>query len=375
MNNADKQYLDIARDILQNGTSKMTRAGEVIGVFDRTVRFNLKDGLPLLTTKKVYTKGILHELLWFLKGDTNIKYLTDNNVNIWTDDAYRYYGELVRKHNENVRIEPDKGFSKLKKIEPVSKEEFLEKVKNQEKELFVVKKEAYLMSYIPNTFCIEYTYGDLGNIYGYKWRGMNSAAQKRQKDYFPKTVDQVQNIIDTLKSNPDDRRMLCVSFDNDILASAAGVALPPCHVMWQVYSREATLEERLEWFRKHNPDIEETDASLLPKRVLSLMWVQRSCDYCAGVPFNCASYGMLLYILADICNMIPGELIGHLEDVHIYKNHIDGINEQLSRKGSETLPEFVIKRPLTSIDDLKFEDFEITGYNPDPVIKYQLNVG
>jgi thymidylate synthase len=146
MNYIDAQYLDLLKDIIENGVRKNTRAGEVLSVFGRSMRFNLRDGLPLLTTKKVFTKGIIHELIWFLKGDTNIKYLIDNNVNIWTDDAYRYYTELVTKHNKVVAHELSRDFYKIQPIDVVSKEEFIKRVGLQQKELFILNENNYIMS-------------------------------------------------------------------------------------------------------------------------------------------------------------------------------------------------------------------------------------
>ena len=402
MNKVDKQYLELARDILEHGTLKNTRAGEVLSVFDRTLRFDLKEGLPLLTTKKVYTKGIIHELLWFLNGDTNIKYLIENKVNIWTDDAYRYYCELVKKHRDNFYYD-EKYYSKIgipdykliekleqcsnvdmpknsesftvNQIELISKDEFIEKVKNGESLLFVLNNRDELIYTNPYSHFLYYKFGDLGNIYGAKWRGKCGP----DKD---EGTDQVRQIIDRLKNNPDDRRMLCVAFDNDILNSAQGVALPPCHVMWQVYSREVTAEERVAWYNKQHPDdmltvddIDTLDSELFPTRELSLMFLMRSNDYCAGNPFNVTSYSILLYILAELTNMIPGDVVGHFEDVHIYTNHIEGIKEQMSRSGCEYLPTLKFARKLTDIDNIKFEDIIINDYNPDPPIKYTLNVG
>jgi len=380
MNYVDEQYLNIARDILENGTVKQTRAGEVIGVFDRTVRFDLKKGLPLLTTKKVFTKGIIHELLWFLSGDTNIKYLIDNNVNIWTDDAYRYYNELVNKQRNIVsENKPPRDFYIMEPIEPVSKEEFVEKVKKQDKELIVLNKNHYIMSFIPNSYCMDYTYGDLGPVYGQQWRGKEMCSSNR---FCTGKIDQVKTIIDKLKNNPDDRRMICNAYNPTDINSDYGVALPPCHVMWQVYSREVSHNEKLNWYNQTHPgeEIDACESPVLdklgvPKRELSLMWVQRSVDFCAGAPFNITSYSILLYILAQITNHIPGEVIGHFEDTHIYTNHIDGIKEQMTRKGSDIIPQLKFTRELTDIDDLKFDDFIITDYYPDPVIKYALNVG
>lgn len=381
MNYIDAQYLDLLKDIIENGVRKNTRAGEVLSVFGRSMRFNLRDGLPLLTTKKVFTKGIIHELIWFLKGDTNIKYLIDNNVNIWTDDAYRYYTELVAKHNKVVAHELSRDFYKIQPIDVVSKEEFIKRVGLQQKELFILNENNYIMSFIPNSYAMDYTYGDLGAVYGKQWRGGN--AKSENKFTFSK-IDQIQMIIDKLKNNPDDRRILCDAYSPMDIYSDYGVALPPCHMFFQFWTREMKVDERAEWYFEHSDediirlaDVDEKwlDERNVPKRALSCMYYMRSNDYMCGQPYNSPSYAILTYIIANICNMVPDELIFNGGDVHIYANHLEGAKEQLSRNGSDVIPQFHIKRQLTSIDDLKYEDFEITDYYPDAPIKFQLNVG
>ena len=266
MNKVDKQYLDLARDILENGVWKQTRAGEVLSVFDRTMRFNLKDGLPLLTTKKIFTKGCLIELLWFLKGDTNIKYLIDNNVNIWTDDAYRYYCELCKKHNAAQPFyNEEQGCYAVTEKTPVDKEHFIEKVKFENVEPFVMRDENNNMMFLYN-----YTFGDLGDVYGKQWRRFGVSG-----------VDQIQNIVNTLRTNPDDRRMLCVAFNPDALYSVTGCALPPCHVMFQFWTRELSEHERLNLLPKEKASDDWTarmDEMNVPKRELSCSFIMRSND-------------------------------------------------------------------------------------------------
>lgn len=331
MNNVDRQYLDLVQDILDNGTRKQTRAGEVLSVFDRTMRFNLKEGLPLLTTKKVFTKGCIHELLWFLKGDTNIKYLVDNGVNIWTDDAYRYYKELCAKHR------PYPGATEGEK--PLEKDDFVKNVIAGNIEQFYLYDEENEEFYVVN-----YTYGNLGDVYGKQWRRFGTS-----------NFDQIQHIVDTLRTNPDDRRMLCVAFNPDVLYSIESCALPPCHVLFQFYTRE--LEDG--------------------KRELSLMFMMRSNDVPLGLPINIESYSLLLYMMCKITGMVPGELVYHGIDVHIYTNQIDGCREQLTRKGSDDLPilKFTEGKEFKELSDFTYEDFIIENYNPDPVIKFPLSVG
>ncbi len=376
MNKVDRQYLDIAQDILDNGSRKQTRAGEVLSVFDRTMRFDLKEGLPLLTTKKVFTKGCIYELLWFLAGDTNIKFLVDHNVNIWTDDAYRYYNELVDKHNKCAAKVTQSGWFDQQPITPCSKEEFVERVKKGYKQNLIIDENNYLMSYSPNAWNWYYQYGDLGDVYGKQWRS-----------YGVSGFDQIQHIVDMLRTNPDDRRMLCVAFNPDAiyLERGRGVALPPCHVMFQFYSRELRLSERIAWYNIQNPDKnlpedaseEWVDRLGIEKRELSLSFSMRSNDWPLGAPINIESYSILCYMVAKVVNMVPGELVYHGADVHIYTNQIDGIKEQLTRNGSDILPKlkFTPGKEFKELTDFTYEDFIIEDYYPDPIIKFPLSVG
>ena len=376
MNKVDRQYLDIAQDILDNGYKKQTRAGEVLSVFDRTMRFDLKEGLPLLTTKKVFTKGCIYELLWFLAGDTNIKFLVDHNVNIWTDDAYRYYNELVDKHNKCAEKVTQHGWFDQQPITPCSKEEFVEHVKNGDKQNLIIDENNYVMSYQPNAWNWDYQYGDLGDVYGKQWRSYGFSG-----------FDQIQHIVDMLRTNPDDRRMLCVAFNPDAiyLKRGRGVALPPCHVMFQFYSRELRLSERIAWYNMQNPDNnlpedaseEWVDRLGIEKRELSLSFSMRSNDWPLGAPINIESYSILCYMVAKVVNMVPGELVYHGADVHIYTNQIDGIKEQLNRKGSDILPKlkFTPGKEFKELSDFTYEDFIIEDYYPDPIIKFPLSVG
>lgn len=357
MNNVDKQYLDLLNDILENGTLKKTRSGNVYSVFGRTMRFNLKEGLPLLTTKKVFTKGIIHELLWFLNGETNIKYLVDNNVNIWTDDAYRHYIDLLSKHNSIC-------WSKNNTDELIGilyKEDFVENVKKE------TTKKLYIDFDLNTKY---YKYGDLGPVYGKQW-----------KEYGDKKINQINNIVEMLKINPDDRRMLCVAWNPTDFEE---MALPPCHYGFQVYTRELNNIERFNWLCENsNGEYDEwktiteerLDSLNVPKRELSLSFSMRSNDFCCGNPYNIAQYGMLAYMLCEVCNMVPGELIYNGGDVHVYENHVESAKEQLSRNGSNKVPKLKFGRKINNIDDFKYEDFIIENYEPNASIKYELNVG
>lgn len=381
MNNVDKQYLDLMRDILANGVSKTTRSGEVRSVFGRFMQFDLREGLPLLTTKKVYTKGVIHELLWFLKGSTNIKYLVDNNVNIWNDDAYRWLTtqwfkeikekivalKLYHKGEHVVTLTPDEWVDKegcaslTEFMNTMTKEKFLKMVKDEYS--FFIPKDLSYFDYTTK----EYVFGDLGPVYGKQWRGFGQ-----------KNIDQIQNIINTLKTNPDDRRMLCTALNPDVLDE---VALPPCHVISQFYTRLLSLHERREWYMTNTLSMwkewtsEELDNFNVPTRALSLSFYCRSQDVPLGTPFNLLSYSLLCHIIANICNMVPERLVYFGGDVHIYKNQIEGCEEQLSRNGFDKLPQLIIKRRLKDLDDIEYDDFEIINYQSEPPIKFPLSVG
>ena len=359
MNNVDKQYIELAKEIIEYGNFKKTRSGNVYSLFGKSMRFDLSEGLPLLTTKRVYVKGIIHELIWFLSGNTNIKYLVENNVHIWDDDAYRYYSELYDLKLElSKTIEYD---SELKS--KATKEEFLDRVMNG-KTASMMKKDG------DDIVVFKYRYGDLGKIYGTQWRNQGE-----------KHIDQISKLVETLKNNPDDRRMLCMAWNSNDLSD---MALPPCHYGFQLYTRKLDNNERLQWLWNHsNGEYDEwkfashetLDGLNVPKLELSLMYNMRSNDFCCGQPYNTAEYAMLVYMLCEVCNMSPGEVIFNGGDVHIYENHLDGIKEQITRNGSDELPTLRFKRKVNDIFDFKYDDFIIEGYNPDPPIKFNLNVG
>lgn len=396
MTETDKQYLNLLRDILNNGVEKDTRAGRVKSVFGRQLRFDLKKGLPLLTTKKVFTKGIIHELLWFLQrpynshNSMNIEYLIRNGVHIWDDDAYRWFkNEITNVYKGKIEkilvCINDDNFGKKPVYEYWIN---AETVKNDDAWLENITKEEFLdltlqRVEIRGPFELTYRFGDLGQIYGKQWRAFGYSR-----------IDQINEIINTLKNNPNDRRMLCVAFNPDVLA-LGNAALPPCHTMFQFYTRELSKYERWELYKEKTNDIKtyelitnpwtpiksklELEAKLeengIPKYGLSCMFNMRSNDYMCGTPFNWSQYGLLTHIIAKLVNMIPDELVYSVGDCHIYLNHMDGINEQLSRKGSDAIPKLIIHGNQKSIEDFKYEDFEIVDYHPDPIIKFPLNVG
>ena len=426
MNNVDKQYLDILKDIIDNGVWKNTRSGRVKSVFGRTMRFNLSEGLPLLTTKKVFTKGIIYELLWFLKGDTNIKYLVDNNVHIWDDDAFRWFKTLDFKYLERKEPYYDEEDNKthigghgcykldycIFDIEDDIENSYtivlnndiqneisvtIEDLKNITKEQFIdyVKKNAWIHRYdIHQGRKVSdkkiYQFGDLGEIYGKQWRNYGISGK-----------DQIANIINTLKTNPDDRRMVLNAWNPDVLDN---IALPACHMFATFWTRELTYQERFNILLEKNNNDEIIVANKIgelcgddnanfdnnslkdkfnkllekeniPTRELSCSFTMRSNDFCCGNPYNICQYAFLTYMFCEICNMKPGELIYIGNDVHIYENHIEQAEEQISRKGSDIIPKLSFKRKINDINDFTYEDFVISDYHPDAPIKYPLNVG
>lgn len=263
-----KQYHDLLRKVLTEGAKKEDRTGTgTISIFGHQSRYNLAEGFPLVTTKKLHLKSIIHELLWFLNGDTNVKYLQENGVRIWNEWA-----------DEN---------------------------------------------------------GDLGHIYGYQWRSW--------PDYNGGHIDQIQEMIDTIKNNPDSRRIIVSAWN---VADIPQMKLPPCHAFFQFYVADGKL---------------------------SLQLYQRSADIFLGVPFNIASYALLLKMVAQVTGLQEGDFIHTLGDAHIYLNHLDQVDLQLSREPKE-LPRMIINPEVKNIFDFKFEDFSLEGYDPHPHIKGEVAV-
>ncbi len=320
MNNLDKQYTDLLQDILDNGITKSdrTRTG-TISVFGRQIRHKMSEGFPLLTTKKMPFKTIVTELLWFLRGDTNIKFLVDNNCHIWDGDAYRNY-EILMIGNPPEKI--------------LGKDEFIQKIKEDAK-----------IEYSPFTFSQKW--GELGPVYGKQWREWKQFipynVTEENCQVAVKVTDQITNLINDLKTNPDSRRLMVNAWNVGELDS---MVLPPCHYGFQVYTRELRIQERMDWLNIQNNTDERYRTSTLdennvPTRAISLMWNQRSVDTFLGLPFNIASYGLLLEIIAKAVNMVPDELIGNLGDVHLYSNHVEQAHEQMNRE-PYPLPRFNI---------------------------------
>ena len=379
MNSLDKQYIALLQDILDNGVEKKDRTGTgTISVFGRQIRHNMSEGFPLLTTKKMAWKTMVTELLWFLRGDTNIKYLVDNGCHIWDGDAYKNY--------EDIKFRSTSSFEPL-----LSKEEFINKIKTDDE------------------FAREW--GELGPIYGKQWRSWTSIQYDNPAGFRSSQIDQIANLITELKTNPDSRRLMVNAWN---VGELSEMVLPPCHYGFQVYTRElswgeraatvgfmeGTKEELRNSYLRHpnkekypfneNQTLEEMlDILGCPTRAISLMWNQRSVDTFLGLPFNIASYGLLLEIIAKEVNMVPDELIGNLGDVHLYTNHIEQAKEQIGREPFE-LPTVTIternwyqhekvkehlgeKTFIQKIESYRPESFTLNNYQSHPKIKAPLS--
>ena len=295
-----RQYLELLDKICRDGVVRDDRTGTgTKGIFGYQMRFDLREGFPLVTTKKLFLKGVIYELLWFLKGDTNIKYLVDHGVHIWDSDAFRYYNELCVQHG----------------VLPVDKDTFLA----------AAGVEAPIKGY---------RFGDLNNVYGYQWRSWPSGDSG--------AIDQIKKVIETIKTNPNSRRMIVSAWN---VADVDSMALPPCHTMFQFFVAEGRLSCQL---------------------------YQRSGDTFLGVPFNIASYALLTMMIAKECGLEPGEFVHTLGDAHLYLNHLDQAQEQLAREPRK-LPVMHLNPDVTSIFDYTYEDFTLEGYDPHPAIKAPLS--
>jgi thymidylate synthase len=396
MNNLDKQYQDLLKSILDYGVEKKDRTGTgTKSIFGYTIRHKMSDGFPLLTTKKMAWKTMVTELLWFLRGDTNIKYLVDNDCHIWDGDAFKYYTKKVNEIIDGYKCGDimgmqdhiEKLFSDSDKLTPLTMDEFINKIKTDDE--------------------FAKQWGDLGPIYGKQWRRWCRNATRDEKVVDPgvykKQIDQIQNLIKDLRTNPDSRRLMVSAWN---VGELDQMVLPPCHYGFQVYTRELNLDERIEILRSITDPFnfhsdyfhEHLDYYNIPRRTISLMWNQRSVDTFLGLPFNIASYGLLLEIIAKMVNMVPDELIGNLGDTHLYLNHIEQAKEQIERKPFDSLPTLNINTefwsykggecgegPLDAIailnsfkDDnfckcLLEEDLQLSNYQSHPTIKAPLS--
>jgi thymidylate synthase len=288
-----KQYLDLVRHIRDHGTLKEDRTGTgTVSIFGYQMRFNLADGFPLVTTKRVHLKSILHELLWFIKGDTNIKYLVQNGVGIWNDWPYQNW---LRETGQAQNLQMYSSEWRL-----VMKE-FIERIKSDD------------------TFARQY--GDLGPVYGKQWRNFGG-------------VDQLANLVNDIKTNPDSRRLIVSAWNPQDIPVMIKSGLPPCHSLFQFYVVEGRLSCQL---------------------------YQRSADVFLGVPFNIASYAILTIMIAQVTGLRPGDFIHTFGDAHLYLNHMEQVEEQLSRAEFD-LPELKVNPSITSLFDFVFEDFELQNY-------------
>jgi thymidylate synthase len=404
MNTLDKQYQDLLQSILNYGVEKKDRTGTgTKSIFGYTIRHKMSDGFPLLTTKKMAWKTMVTELLWFLRGDTNIKYLVDNNCHIWDGDAYKNYlkshkdnligctivlsngvsAEIIAQHNVNrnvlitdkgrINIEGDDTIKILN--DTLTQEEFINKIKTDDE--------------------FAEIWGELGPIYGAQWRNWGSEIPFGEAiSSLDIGVDQISNLLNDLKTNPDSRRLMVSAWN---VGELDQMILPPCHYGFQVYTRELSSDERynlLSESEKKNfiiamrpmmyPDdkYDEVHYTIdnyyehIPKRAISLMWNQRSVDTFLGLPFNIASYGLLLKIIAKEVNMVPDELIGNLGDVHLYLNHIEQAKEQIDREPFE-LPKLGMDYREGEYDknltDFVPDDFYLIDYQSHPTIKAPLS--
>ena len=313
MNRLDLDYQALLKDILDNGVKKADRTGTgTLSVFGRTIKHKMTDGFPLLTSKRVNFNLIVSELLWFLNGDTSLKSLLEKNNHIWSGDAYKAYLNKVKRLKE-------KGL-------PIS-------MTNTEEEWKILNIKEFEKKILTDAQFAK-SFGDLGPIYGKQWRNWEGRFHAMGDASYFDDHDQIAELIEKLKKNPDDRGLIVSAWN---VSSLKHMSLRPCHYSFQVYTRELSLEERDQYninvnnstqFNNHS----DLDNLEIPRRAISLIFNMRSSDVCLGLPFNIASYGLLLTILGKIVNMIPEELIGNLGDTHIYLDHIEGAKEQLGRE-------------------------------------------
>ncbi len=367
MNNLDARYQALLEDILHWGVEKKDRTGTgTISVFGRQIRHKMSEGFPLLTTKKMHWNSIVTELLWFLRGDTNIKFLLDYDCHIWDGDAYKRYMNVydIESRESTYALE------ELHMLSNLTKEQFTNRIKSDDQ---FAKK-----------------WGELGPIYGNQWRKWGERKHDSIANEYIIGIDQIQNLINDLKTNPDSRRLMVNAWN---VGELDQMVLPPCHYGFQVYTRELSIEERLDLASKTYDVYDPFDFGIpavvnhneidklypVPKRAISLMWNQRSVDTFLGLPFNIASYGLLLEIIAREVNMVPDELIGNLGDVHLYSNHIEQAKEQIERTPYELPSVKITERNWYMHEKVKehlgkktFNE-KILSYRPDcfELINYQ----
>jgi thymidylate synthase len=340
-NQLDKKYQQLLSDIIAFGVEKKDRTGTgTISEFGHQIRHKMSEGFPLLTTKKMAWKQVVSELLWFLTGQTNISFLLKHNNHIWDGDAYKNYQNKMTEWFGNET--------------QLTKEDFIEKIKAD------------------GEFAKQW--GDLGPIYGKQWRRLKSEN---------KVIDQIDDLVRELKTNPDSRRLMVSAWN---VGELDQMVLPPCHYGFQIYTTELSDERRYNiWFNNNYetgmerffdpnnlPDFDNSYYTPTPKRAISLMWNQRSVDTFLGLPFNIASYGLLLHIIANEVDMVPDELIGNLGDTHLYSNHIEQAKEQIGRESFD-LPILKTNAKMDGICCNVPDDFVLEGYQSHPAIKAPLS--
>lgn len=354
----EQQYLNILHNILEDGWKKKTRNGSTKSLFGKSISHKMSDGFPILTTRKINFKNAVVELLWFLKGNTSIKFLLENNCHIWTGDCYSKYLKFTRNLEE-----PDYRY-------------LVDSPEDNKMRPFTVKE---FENQIINDSAFSSQFGDVGKLYPYQWRTFDTIDGA--------TIDQIQYVIDELKTSPDSRRICVDSWDVENLGN---MIIYPCHPFFQFFSRELTFTERYSYFcnlmnkggisfnieENHQGLSEEEitkelDWANVPKRNVSLQFTMRSSDVPLGLPTNMMVYALLLEMVAKEVNMIPDELLYNGGDVHIYENQIEGVKEQLSRTPL-VLPTLKMKN-RKSINDYRVEDFELVDYNHHNPIKYPLS--
>ena len=386
MNTIDKKYQQLLSDIIEFGVEKNDRTGTgTISEFGHQIRHKMSEGFPLLTTKKMAWKTIVTELLWFLRGDTNIKFLLDYDCHIWDGDAYKNYVSKIEEYTSTLNVPND--ISEFQEI--------MDSVGNQIKSSVLSKEEFIHKIKTDNEFAKKW--GDLGPIYGKQWRQWQGWMDMRGNEKGSLWYDQILQLVHSLKTNPDSRRLMVSAWN---VAELDQMVLPPCHYGFQVYTRELSIDERLHLvsqkyemfdpFDFHKVDHKEIDKLYpVPKRAISLMWNQRSVDTFLGLPFNIASYALLLEIIAKEVDMVPEDLIGNLGDVHLYKNHIEQAKEQISREPYDLSTITITERnwyqhqlvkerlgPKTFKDIIlsyRPDCFELTDYQSHPKIKAPLS--
>lgn len=362
MNQVDAEYFRLLNLVTTKGRIKTNRTGvDTIGTFGAQARFDLQDGFPILTTKKVFFKSIVHELLWFIKGSTNIKYLVDNDVHIWDDWAYdKYKKSSIPSVNDTTTQGFDSSFSKS---------EFIETIKRND--IFAKK------------------WGELGEgTYGGMWRDFPFFTESNKDGSLTTCgVDQIKKVIEKLKTNPDDRRLIVSAWHPYWVDQCA---LPPCHILFQFHTELLTDDEReniateeqkslasmvaIDAYDKEGTYFKELTELGVPTRKLNCQLYQRSCDLFIGIPFNIASYSLLTHMVAHVTHMVPGEFIHTYGDLHVYTNHLEQVKLQLTREPYKNLPILKLNPDIKDLFEFKYEDIKLEGYEHHQYIKADIAV-